>query len=132
MIFISFISIILSSIISYFINILLVILVSDREKLIKEVEKDTTELIILQLWKEVINSNKTRILIGYILMISLLIVFFYFILTFSNIWYNWRLSLLISLILSLLVDFFLFEIIIEGIIALIYYNLDNRNLYTEK
>lgn len=116
---------------SYAIIYCISILPEDKNEILKAVKDNDTELALFNMWKNIKERNKNKACIGFSISFVLFVFMFYYLSTFSNVWYNWRWSLLIGYLIGLLIDFLLFEFLIEFSISIAYSKVEDKSLYLE-
>ena len=83
--------------------------------------KESGNLVILKEWEKMSFSQGCKALIGYIICFIIWIISFYVTFGFTVVWKYQNGAFYICLILCFIFDFILFEVIIEGIVALFFY-----------
>jgi hypothetical protein len=78
------------------------------------------QLIVMREWGEISSTQKIKSFFGLIICIILWIASLYISLGFTAVWKEQKLDFLISLIFGIVLNFFILELIVEGIIAIIY------------
>lgn len=117
----SLVSVIISNCLSILLVPLIAIMPHEKHRLIKLVEDRETELAFIELWKTMKKRNLVKSIIGFFLLFLIWGFMFYYVFTFTNIYYNWKLTILYGFLIGLAFDFFLFEILIEAAISMYYW-----------
>ena len=74
-------------------------------------------------WGEIVSVQKIKAFFGVIFCMIIWLVSLYISLGFTAVWKEQKFDLLIGLLFGIVLNFFIFELIVEGIIAIVYKGL---------
>ena len=78
------------------------------------------QLIVMKEWDDISGEQKIKAFFGSIFCIIIWIISLYISLGFTAVWNGQKLDFLISFVFGFVLNFFIMELIVEGIIALVY------------
>ena len=78
------------------------------------------QLIVMREWGEIVSVQKIKAFFGVIFCMIIWLISLYISLGFTAVWKEQKFDLLIGLLFGIVLNFFIFELIVEGIIAIVY------------